>query len=669
MLKLYRATCLWPFLIALVASGLVWPDDAALDTQVVLPGRDNSNDDNNNRKDDQQQIPSSLPPPQQISRTGGWVSLNHAVTIVTDNGTDAATINAVKAIISSAGGTATLSSQLSGHGTQILIGFEKADGVAVAAANALTGKSANGLAAEGYVLASGKYQNQDTVVLNGVDARGTFYAAQTLRQLVDGLQGIPGVKVRDWPLMPIRGSIEGFYGVPWSHQARLDQYVFYGKHKLNTYIYTPKDDTLLRTNWRDLYDSSGLAQLKELVETANANHVDFTFALSPGLSICYSSDSDFNATVAKFDQVRALGVRSFYVALDDIPLAFHCDSDKQKWPNQGNWHWLADAQAYYLNRIQKDYVEANGLMDLETVPTNYAGSAPDPYKGEFGTQLNKKIRIQWTGEGVFSASVTVESVVRADSTYVTDKLFFWDNFPVNDDRPNRLFLNPLTGRDAVLYQHLLGFTSNPMVQPYASMAALANYADYTWNGPAYNATASMATALRELAGGNNTVYNAVVAFADLNQNWPYRTPAINAPQLTKDMAAFWAARNASAKHADGTRALRDRLQLLTSLPDVLPRMAVEGFAADVAPWSTLAMQWATACQHLVAMLDALDKGQRDEAAREFAAAQKWVGKTAAKTVTGLDGKGQVVPNFITPITGDGVFDQFLANATAAYKGR
>ncbi|KAG8409268.1 hypothetical protein J3458_019385 [Metarhizium acridum] len=668
MLKLYRAKCLWPILIALVASVLVPPDGAALDTQVILPGRDNSNDDDNN-KVDQQRLPSSWPPPQQISTTGGWVALNRSVTIITDNVTDAATMHAVKAIVSSAGGTAILSSQLSGLGAQILIGTVKANGVAVAAANALTGKSANGLAAEGYVLASGKYQNQDTVVLNGVDTRGTFYAAQTLQQLVDGRQGVPGIKVRDWPLMPIRGSIEGFYGVPWSHRARLDQYVFYGKHKLNTYVYTPKDDTLLRANWRDLYNSSDLAQLKELVDTANANHVDFTFALSPGLSICYSSDSDFNATIAKFDQVRALGVRSFYVALDDIPLKFHCDSDKQKWPNQGNWHWIADAQVYYLNRIQKEYIEANGLIDLETVPTSYAGSAPDPYKGEFGTQLNKKIRIQWTGEGVFSANVTVESVVRADSTYVTDKLFFWDNFPVNDGKPNRLFLNPLTGRDADLYQHLLGFTSNPMVQSYASMIALANYGDYTWNGPAYNATASMAAALRELAGRNSPVYNAVVAFADLNQNWPYRTPATNAPQLSKDIATFWAACNASTEKANGTRALRDRLKLLTMLPDVLPRMAMKGFAADVAPWSTLAMQWATACQYLVAMLDALDKGDKDKAASEFAAAQIWVGKTTAKTVTGLDEKGQVVPNFITPIIGDGVFDAFLANATAMYKGQ
>src|SRR5699024_11874676 len=50
----------------------------------------------------------------------------------------------------------------------------------------------------------------------------------------------------DEPLMEIRGAIEGFYGIPWSHRSRLDHFAFYGEHKLNTYIYTPKDDLLLR---------------------------------------------------------------------------------------------------------------------------------------------------------------------------------------------------------------------------------------------------------------------------------------------------------------------------------------------------------------------------------------------------------------------------------------
>ncbi|KAK3185810.1 hypothetical protein K4F52_005466 [Lecanicillium sp. MT-2017a] len=643
-------------LTALLATNPLWSANGAPTVSSQLSLRGNADSD----------LPSVWPSPQEISALGCAVRLNRDVTIVTGTNEDTPTIDAVKAIVSSAGGTATVASESTGKGPLILLGTEAQNGAAAAAAKALAGKSADGLAADGYVLAAGKHGNQPTVVLNGVDTRGTFYAAQTLRQLVNGGHGVPGVKVRDWPLMPIRGSIEGFYGIPWSHQARLDQYVFYGKHKMNTYIYTPKDDSFLRAKWRDLYGAEDLALLKELVDTANANHVDFTFALSPGLDICYSSEDDFKTTIAKFDQIRDLGVHSFYIALDDIPTEFNCEADKKKWPDTGDLSAFAAAHAYYLNRVQKEYVEEYGLNDLQTVPTNYAGSEPDAYKTEFGTKLNKKIRVQWTGEGVFSPNVTVESVKRADETYVTDNLYIWDNFPVNDNKPHRLFLNPLTERAKELYKYLIGFTSNPMVQSYASMVALGNYGDYTWNGPAYDPEASIAAVLRELAGSDDQIHDALVAFADLNQNWPYREPQVHSPELTKDVEAFWAARKASDK--EGGQALRDRLELINTLPEALPKMAMKGFAPDVKPWSTLAMQWATACQHFIAMLDALDAGDQDKADSEYKSAQEWVEKTKAKTVGKIGDDGEVIENAITPTTGDGTFDKFAEDATAVYKG-
>ncbi|KAK2755738.1 hypothetical protein FQN54_005888 [Arachnomyces sp. PD_36] len=648
MFSIHRLTCLLAFISALVTLGLA---------NAAHAGRDHWH------RARQEDLPAVWPTPQEISASGSKVSLDGSVTIVTGSGnaSDPVTINSVKAIVSSAGGEATVSEKPSSDGTQIFVGTEAQNPAAADVAASLTGESADGLAAEGYVLASGDHEDLPTIVLNGVDNRGTFYAAQTLRQLVDG-SDVPGVSVRDWPLMSIRGSIEGFYGIPWSHEARLDQYIFYGQHKLNTYIYTPKDDPLLRAEWRTLYTGEALTQLEELVETANANHVDFTFALSPGNDLCHSSDDDFNATISKFDQLHELGVHSFYIALDDIELVFHCDSDEEQFADPGDDTGYARAQAYYLNRIQKEYIEPKGLKDLQTVPTNYAGSDSNPYKEEFGTQTDEKIRIQWTGEGVFSPEITVDSVKTAGETYVTENLYLWDNFPVNDGKRDHLFLNPLEGRDAELYKYLLGFTSNPLIEPYASMPALANYGDYTWNGPAYDAAESMDAALHELAGSDTDVYDALVAFSDLNQLWPYREPEINSPALYKDMEAFWASQNSSSA------ALSARLSLLTTLPDVLPNMAMKGFASDVEPWSTLAMQWATACQHLISMLQALDAGDQDKADSEYESAQEWVEKTKAKTVDDRDENGEDLPNSIVPVTAEKAFTEFLANATAVYEG-
>lgn len=611
----------------------------------------------------QNTLPTVFPAPQEMHASGAQVPLSGRVLIVTGEDPDAPTVDLVKQIVTRAGGQPVVSPTASGGGKRIYLGTVASNPAIDDVATELGTKDATGLKADGYVLASGLYDDTPTVVLNGVDQRGTYYAAQTLRQLVTHKQ-VPGVTIRDWPLMSIRGAIEGFYGIPWSHQARLDQMAFYGKHKMNTYIYTPKDDQLLRAKWRTPYSGAALDRMKELVKTANANHVDFTFALSPGNDICYSSQTDFDATIKKFDQLRALGVRSFYIALDDIPLEFHCAADKEKYPDNGDWHWLADAQADYLNRIQKEYVEPNHLAPLQTVPTNYNGSGPDPYKGEFGKRLNDDVLVQWTGEGVFSDTITAESVQRASTSYNTDHLYIWDNFPVNDGKRGRLFLNPLTGRAPDLYKYIDGFTSNPMIEPYASMPALANYGDYTWNGPKYDADASMSAVLDELAGPDAGTREALRTFADLNQEWPYRPSTQKAPALSKDIAAFWQAR--SDGDATGAAALTKRLTAIVALPESLSGMAQPGFTGDAGPWINAAAKWATALQHQIAMLDALDAGDGAKAAREYFAAQHAINDAKKPTVPDQGSDGQPEPDQIVPSVGDGAFEAFTKKANQEF---
>lgn len=107
------------------------------------------------------------------------------------------------------------------------------------------------------------------LALSGTDTTGTFYAAQTLRQLLTGKR-LPAVTVRDWPTAKLRGVIEGFYGTPWTHAERLSQLDFYGRTKQNVYVYSPKDDPYLRERWRDEYPAAQLDRLRELVDRAAA---------------------------------------------------------------------------------------------------------------------------------------------------------------------------------------------------------------------------------------------------------------------------------------------------------------------------------------------------------------------------------------------------------------
>ena len=98
---------------------------------------------------------------------------------------------------------------------------------------------------EGYYISVGKEQ----VVIAGNDEDGTYYGVQTFLQIASQPE-VLSAEVKDWPDVLERGVVEGFYGNPWSHKDRLRQFDFYGKNKLNVYIYGPKDDPWHRDKWR-----------------------------------------------------------------------------------------------------------------------------------------------------------------------------------------------------------------------------------------------------------------------------------------------------------------------------------------------------------------------------------------------------------------------------------
>ena len=100
----------------------------------------------------------------------------------------------------------------------------------------------------------------NAVVLAGTDGTGTYYAVQTLRQLITH-RSVHAVLVRDWPSIPVRGVIEGFYGPSWPDAEIASQLRFYGANKLNTFVSSAKDDPYLRADWPDLYPAAQLSAL------------------------------------------------------------------------------------------------------------------------------------------------------------------------------------------------------------------------------------------------------------------------------------------------------------------------------------------------------------------------------------------------------------------------
>lgn len=350
--------------------------------------------------------------------------------------------------------------------------------------------------AEGYYLKIDK----EGIVVAGADRRGVFYGVQTLVQLI-ALPKLPLVEVTDYPDVPYRGVVEGFYGVPWSREARLSQLDFYGRNKMNIYIYGPKDDPYHSSpNWRKPYPAQEAEQLKELVECARRNEVLFYWAIHPGKDIRWNTE-DRDLLMEKFESMYRLGIRAFAVFFDDIS-------------GEGT---SAEKQVELLNDIYHNFVKVKGdVAPLLMCPTEYNRlwtKLEGGYLATLGGKLHPDIGILWTGDKVVACidKPTMQFV----NPLLKRKAFIWWNFPVSDYVRDRLLLGAVYGNGTDIDDDISAFISNPMEHAEASKIALFSIADYAWNMDAYKSDASWRRAVRYLMPGHAV---ALQVFASHNSD-------------------------------------------------------------------------------------------------------------------------------------------------------
>lgn len=393
----------------------------------------------------------------------------------------------------------------------------------------------------------------------------------------------------------IRGVIEGFYGTPWTHAQRLALIEFLDTHRMNTFVYTPKDDPLVRHDWRTMYSGVELSRLSELVDECRERDITFIYCLSPGLSIEYSSQSDRDRFIAKLESVAALGVDDFGLLLDDIPTQLQHSTDVASFP---------DLVSAHIDLVSEIFARKPGTGRFIVCPTQYWGYGTEDYIARLGQAIDPRIDVLWTGRAICSATLDLADAVTF--THATGRApTYWDNYPVNDVAMTyELHVGPYRGRDPRLHESATGIIANGMELFESSLIAFATIADYLASPETYDPESSWREAIRDAAGVDADHYRV---FAD-----NVRSSCLaqeDAPALQRALETFFFQRSFGdpAMAADDLARLSDRM---IAAADHLLRGTVHNpqLVAEARPWLAAFEIGAMAVQKLVELYRA---GQLD----------------------------------------------------------
>ncbi|MGG5461807.1 beta-N-acetylglucosaminidase domain-containing protein [Clostridium sp. B9] len=539
-------------------------------------------------------LPNLNPTPENLEVLGDGFQLTTSVNLIGEDAADKDAINSLKEFLSV--NSIEINSENNPNSTTLIIG--EADDSIPEMDGALNGASSQELKEEGYKLVS----DDGVIAIEGKDGDGTFYGVQTLKQLIqesDGNKVIPEVNISDYPTVSARGIVEGFYGTPWTQADRLDQLEFYGENKLNTYIYAPKDDPYHREKWRDPYPESEMARMKELIDTAKENKVDFVFGISPGGDIRYdgeAGEADFQHLLNKAQSLYDMGVRSFAIYWDDIV-------DKS-----------ASKQANVLNRFNDEFVKVKGdVKPLITVPTEYdtgamvSGGQPKEYTRIFAETVHDDIEVMWTGPGVVTNEIPLSDAELISGIYKREMAVWW-NYPVTDYFKGKLALGPMHGLDTGLDQYVDFFTVNPMEHAEMSKISIHTAADYSWNMDNYDYDTAWNRSIEMLYG---ELAEDMKIFADHstrmdNRSWA-RSGREDAPKLRAKMDLLWdklAAKEDVTNIINELYADFDRMEeAAKNLKANLPEIVLEECSSQLDELITLAQGDKAALDALVAQIN------------------------------------------------------------------
>lgn len=312
------------------------------------------------------------------------------------------------------------------------------------------------------------------------------------------------------------GIVEGFFSrplKPWSMKERLDTIEFISQKapNLTTYFYCPKDDPYVTKKWDIQYPEGKMSEFGKLINTCNLKKIRFAFGLNPTTDLL-SKDKLLwrKKVISKLKQFQALGIRTFCILFDDIPVAYDVLDKTLKRDT------LYDTIVEQMNALYMDLGE--DIDDLWLCTPDYNFNSPTPLTSAL-KKLDKRIAVFWSGNKVFSKEITPKDIsrVRKIVTNAT-RLLYWSNYPVNDCEQNLGVYNlgsfwPLTKQ---VVQELDGIMVNPMRECYANFPFLSTFSQWINDPKGYNRNNAWKDALARLGITSQDTVEILSCFSSAN---------------------------------------------------------------------------------------------------------------------------------------------------------
>lgn len=447
------------------------------------------------------------PIPQSIKYENSTVTLGAEANVVFEEGIDEATKNRLLEVLAIKGINHEVSNEIKEDKTNFLVGINNSEEIV------------DKYFTENNLVDDAHFEKNDAhmvsikgnvIAVLGKNTDSAFYGITSLKAIFNQLEGneLKELFIKDYSDGQWRGFIEGYYGIPWSNENRMDLMRFGGDFKMNSYIFAPKDDEYHSLKWREPYPAEKLAEIKEMVEVGAATKNKFIWTIHPFLKdgMNFESEenykSDLEKIIAKFEQLYSVGVRQFGVLADDA---------------EGE----ANNQVKLMEDLEEWRLQKGDVYEFIFVPKVYTkesagGNVNNEYLNTIGT-MPETIDIMWTGD-VILGYVTQDTFEFFEQA-VGRQAFMWLNWPVNDINNKRLLMGKGEMLDPTV-TNFKGIVTNPMQEAQASKVALFAIADYGWNRADFDMDKSWEDSFKYIEpDASEELYTFAKHMSDPAPNW------------------------------------------------------------------------------------------------------------------------------------------------------